>query len=624
MEKRLPISAWLPTTIKEVRQRGWEQLDVILFSGDAYVDHPSFGVSAIGRLLEQMGLKVAIVPQPNWQDDLRDFKKLGVPRLFFGVSAGNMDSMVNHYTAHIRKRSNDAYTPGNRAGARPDYAATVYSCILKELYPDIPLVLGGVEASLRRLTHYDYWSDKLKSSVLADTGADMLVYGMGEEAIKQIVQEMESGKNIKELTSIPQTAFVSSDKPEIDQANSILLYAHEVCLKSKKKFANNFRFIEEESNKVFSRIIVQQVGDKYVIVNPGFSTPTEKQMDSYFDLPYTRLPHPKYNNKPPIPAFEMIKDSLNMHRGCFGGCSFCTISAHQGKFIASRSEDSILKELRQISAMPEFNGVITDLGGPSANMYKLKGIQQTICDSCKRPSCIFPKVCPNLDTNHKPMTRIYKKALEIPGIRKAFIGSGIRYDLFLDRPKKEAELGGHEEYVRQLVKNHVSGRLKVAPEHSSDEVLRVMRKPSFDTFVRMKEKFDQINKEAGKNQQIIPYFISSHPGSNVEDMADLAIRSKEQGYRLEQIQDFTPTPMTLATVMYYTGIDPYTGKKIYTANTLGRKKLQRTFFFWYKPENKKIIIDVLLKSHLGHLIGKLYGKDFRGGSVHSYKKRPQE
>ena len=611
MEKRLPLSAWLPVTLKEVRQRGWEQLDVILFSGDAYVDHPSFGIAAIGRLLEQMGLKVAIVPQPNWQDDLRDFKKLGVPRLFFGVSAGNMDSMVNHYTAHIRLRSNDAYTPGNRAGARPDYAATVYSKILKKLYPDVPLILGGVEASLRRLTHFDYWSDQLRPSILADSGADLLVYGMGEEAIKQIVVEMKAGKKITELRSIHQTAYLTADKPDIDPDESILLHAHEVCLKDKKKFANNFRYIEEESNKVKPKTLVQQVGEKYVMINPTFPTPTEEQMDSYFDLPFTRLPHPKYNSKAPIPAFEMIKDSVNMHRGCFGGCSFCTISAHQGKFIASRSEDSILKELRQISSMTGFSGVISDLGGPSANMYKMKGKHQAICDTCKRPSCIFPKVCPNLDTDHKPMTRIYKKALETPGIRKAFVSSGIRYDLFIDRPEQEAKAGGHEEYMRQLVKNHVSGRLKVAPEHSSDGVLTVMRKPSFDKFVKMKEKFDKINREEGKRQQIVPYFISSHPGSNVEDMADLAIRTKEQGYHLEQIQDFTPTPMTLATVMYYTGIDPYTGKKIYTANTLSRKKLQRTFFFWYKPENKKIIKDVLLKSHLGHLIGKLYGREFK-------------
>lgn len=608
MDKHLPISAWLPVTLKEVQQRGWDQLDVILFSGDAYVDHPSFGIASIGRLLEGMGLKVAIVPQPNWQDDLRDFKKLGVPRLFFGVSAGNMDSMVNHYTAHKRLRSNDAYTPGDRSGARPDYATTVYSRILKELFPDVPLVLGGVEASLRRLTHYDYWSDQLKPSILADTGADLLVYGMGEEAIKKIVSELESGKKIEEIHSIPQTAFVTSEKPAIESGKSILLNSHEHCLNSKKKFALNFRHIEEESNKIYPMTLVQQIGEKFVVINPTFVTPTEEQMDSYFDLPFTRLPHPKYNNKPPIPAFEMIKDSVNLHRGCFGGCSFCTISAHQGKFIASRSEDSVLKELRKISSMPGFSGVISDLGGPSANMYKMKGKHQPICDSCKRPSCIFPKVCPNLDTDHKPMTSIYKKALETPGIRKAFVSSGIRYDLFIDRPQEEADRGGHDQYVKQLVKNHVSGRLKVAPEHSSDGVLTVMRKPSFDKFVKMKEKFDQINLEEGKKQQIIPYFISSHPGSNVEDMADLAIRTKEQGYHLEQIQDFTPTPMTLATVMYYTGIDPYTGKKIYTANTLSRKKLQRTFFFWYKPENKKIIKDVLLKSHLGHLIGKLYGK----------------
>ncbi|MCD4695742.1 MAG: YgiQ family radical SAM protein [Bacteroidales bacterium] len=607
MSKHLSITQWLPVTKKEVEQRGWDQLDVILVSGDAYIDHPSFGPAVIGRLLEGMGLKVAIVPQPNWQDDLRDFKKLGKPRLFFGVTAGSMDSMVNHYTANIRLRSNDAYTSGSRSGARPDYAATVYANILKKLFPDVPVVLGGVEASLRRFTHYDYWSDQLKEPILAQTKADLLVYGMGEEPIKEIVSHLQNGKEIKSLTFVKQTAYLSAKKPDPPKEQAIFLLSHEECLQSKKKFANNFRHIEEESNKVTPKTLIQPVGGRFVVVNPTFPVATEKQMDEVYDLPYTRLPHPKYRNKAPIPAYEMIKDSVNMHRGCFGGCSFCTISAHQGKFIASRSEESILKEIKQMAEMPDFKGVVSDLGGPSANMYKMKGIHQAICDTCKRPSCIFPKICTNLDTNHKPMTRIYKKALEIPGVKHAFVGSGIRYDLFIGRPEEESKKNGYEEYARQLIKHNVSGRLKVAPEHSSDQVLKVMRKPSFDLFIELKKKFDKINQEENKNQQLIPYFISSHPACGVEDMADLAIKTKEQGYRLEQVQDFTPTPMTLATVMYYTGIDPYTGKKMYSANTLSKKKLQRIFFFWYKPENKKIIKDVLKKSRLFTQMKKIYG-----------------
>jgi uncharacterized radical SAM protein YgiQ len=598
---------WLPITKKEVEQRGWDYLDVILFSGDAYIDHPSFGPAVIGRLLENMGLKVAIVPQPNWQDDLRDFKKMGVPKLFFGVTAGAMDSMVNHYTAHKRLRSNDAYTSGDRSGARPDYAVSVYTKILKKLFPDVPVILGGVEASLRRFTHYDYWSDQLKKPILAETHADLLVYGMGEEAIKEVVAEMQKGKTLAEIRHVKQTAYLAEKLPDLPKAEAITLNSHEQCLSSKKKFASNFRYIEEESNRFAPKTLVQPVGNKFVIVNPTFPTPTEKQMDEVFDLPYTRMPHPKYRFKAPIPAYEMIKDSVNMHRGCFGGCSFCTISAHQGKFIASRSEESILKEVKKMASMPDFKGTITDLGGPSANMYKMKGIHQAICDSCKRPSCIFPKICPNLDTNHKPMTRIYKKALEVPGVKRAFVGSGIRYDMFVGRPEEENKKNGYDEYAKQLINHHVSGRLKVAPEHSSDRVLNIMRKPSFDLFVKLKEKFDQVNKESGKNQQLIPYFISSHPSCNVEDMADLAIKTKEQGYKLEQIQDFTPTPMTLATVMYYTGIDPYTGKRVYSANTINKKRLQRTFFFWYKKENKKLITDVLKKSRLFTQLKRLYG-----------------
>jgi uncharacterized radical SAM protein YgiQ len=595
----------LPITLKEVKDRGWEQIDVILVSGDAYVDHPSFGIALIGRVLENIGLKVAIIPQPNWRDDLRDFKKFGSPRLFFGVSSGNMDSMVNHYTANKRLRSNDAYTPGGEFGFRPDYASTVYSKILKQIYPDVPIILGGVEASLRRLTHYDYWSDQLKPSVLIESGADLLVYGMGEQAITQITKELLSGKKINELTNIPQTAFIDQNNTLIDKADiqAIKLNSHEDCLKEKKKYAENFKHIELESNKIQSKILYQKCQGKTIVVNPPFPPSDTGEIDKYYDLPYTRLPHPKYIKRGIIPAWEMIKFSVNIHRGCFGGCSFCTISAHQGKFIQSRSENSILKELKQIAKMPDFKGYISDLGGPSANMYKMQGKNLSICEKCIRPSCIFPKICKNLDTNHKPLTDLYKTATEIDGIKKIFIGSGIRYDLFFNQ-NGEIE-GDKETYATNLIKNHVSGRLKVAPEHTSDDVLNQMRKPSFNLFRKFNLFFEKINKKNGLNQQLIPYFISSHPGSKLEHMAELAVETKQLNFKLEQVQDFTPTPMTVATVIYYSGYHPYTMEKLFVAKEKNYKLAQRIFFFWYKKENRKEIEHKLLSLGRKDLIQRL-------------------
>ena len=579
----------LPITAKEVKQRGWNYLDVILFSGDAYIDHPSFGIAVIGRVLENLGLKVAIVPQPNWQDDLRDFKKLGKPRLFFGVSAGNMDSMVNHYTANKRLRSNDAYTAGGQKGFRPDYASIVYSNILKKIFPDVPVVIGGVEASLRRLTHYDYWSNKLKPSILVESKADLLVYGMGEKAITDIALSLKEGKQINELTNISQTSYISNLKniTNSNKENTINLYSHEECLKSKKKFAENFKYIEEESNKTHSKIITQKIGKKVVVVNPPNKILNEVELDKIYDLPFSRLPHYKYLKKGAIPAFDMIKFSINIHRGCFGGCSFCTISAHQGKFIQSRSEKSILKEVKQVAKMPDFKGYISDLGGPSANMYKMAGIDLSICEKCKRPSCIFPSICYNLNTSHKALNNIYIKANKTEGIKKAFIGSGIRYDLLFD--KKDEIRGDKLEYTKNLIKNHVSGRLKIAPEHTSDKVLKLMRKPSFKYFHKFKTVFERINKSANLNQQLIPYFISSHPKSETTDMAELATETKALNFRLEQVQDFTPTPMTLATVIYYSGYHPFTMEKIYTAKDKDAKLNQRIFFFWYKREYRKKI-----------------------------------
>ncbi len=600
------MNTFLPTTLKEVRAREWDQLDVILFTGDAYVDHPSFGIPVIGRVLENAGYKVAIVPQPNWEDDLRDFKKLGKPRLFFGVSAGAMDSMVNHYTARKRIRSNDAYTPGNQAGFRPDYPTIVYTQALKQHFDDVPVIIGGVEASLRRFTHFDYWKDELKKSILLESKADMLVYGMGEKTILQIAELIDKGVDFSELSNLPQTAISrpSSKAEELLKGKKhIILHSHDTCLKSKEKFAENFARIEVESNRMDPETIIQECGQETIIVHPPASLLKESELDGIHDLPFTRLPHPKYKKRGPIPAYEMIKDSVNTHRGCFGGCSFCTISAHQGKFVQSRSEKSVLKEVEFISYMEDFKGHITDLGGPSANMYRMQGKDLEICRKCKRNSCLHPKICRNLDTNHQPMIDLYKKASRIDGIKKITIGSGIRYD-FLAQDNK---INHFKEYFRELVKNHVSGRLKVAPEHGSAEVLNVMRKPDISLFKELYREFKNINRENHMKQQLIPYFISSHPACEPEDMAELALVTKEMGYKLEQVQDFTPTPMTLATVMFYTGLDPYTMEPVVTAKSDNEKSRQTMFFFWYKKEYKQQIRQALERMGLKDLIGKLLG-----------------
>ncbi|MDD3357829.1 MAG: YgiQ family radical SAM protein [Parabacteroides sp.] len=600
---------WLPTTKKEIEARGWDYIDVIFFSGDAYVDHPSFGPAVIGRTLEAEGLRVAIVPQPNWRDDLRDFKKLGVPRLFFAVSAGAMDSMINHYTANKRLRSDDAYTPDKRAGMRPDYPSIVYTQILKKLYPDVPVLLGGIEASLRRLTHYDYWQDKLKPGILIESRADMLIYGMGEKPLRSLVAELKKGTPFSEIKSIPQTAYLSTPKDMAQMAleDDIHLFSHEECLQDKLKQAKNFRHIEEESNKMEASRILQIVGDEVIVVNPPFPPMTEAELDASFDYPYTRLPHPKYKGKT-ISAFDMIQYSVNIHRGCFGGCAFCTISAHQGKFIASRSRQSILKEVKAIIEMPGFKGYLSDLGGPSANMYRMKGKDESICRKCKKPSCISPVVCKNLNADHTPMIELYKEVDKIPGIKKSFIGSGVRYDLLLNRYDDNKLNESANTYMKELIAHHVSGRLKVAPEHTSDAVLKQMRKPSFAQFGQFKRIFDRVNKEEGLNQQLIPYFISSHPGCTEADMAELAVLTKDLHFHLEQVQDFTPTPMTLATEMYYTGFHPYTLEKVYTAQTKEQKLVQRQFFFWYDKTFKNQITKTLQRIGRKDLITKLFGK----------------
>ena len=614
--KTFKLDNWLPTTKKEVEARGWDYLDVILFSGDAYVDHPSFGAAVIGRVLEAEGLRVAIVPQPDWRGDYRDFKKLGVPRLFFGVSAGAMDSMINHYTANKRLRSDDAYTPDQRPGMRPDYPSIVYTKILKELYPDVPVVLGSIEASLRRLTHYDYWQDKLLPGILASSPADLLIYGMGEKPIKELVRRLKSGIPFNEIKDIRQTVYLTDKEDAKD--DDIVLFSHEECLKDKLKQAKNFRHIEEESNKYNASRILQKVGKQVIVVNPPFPPMTEAEIDASYDLPYTRLPHPKYKGKV-IPAFEMIKFSVNIHRGCFGGCAFCTISAHQGKFIASRSKESILKEVKAITEMPDFKGYLSDLGGPSANMYRMKGKDERICAKCKKPSCISPVVCNNLNADHTPLLDIYKAVDRLPGIKKSFIGSGVRYDLLLHRYADESLNKAAQTYTEELIARHVSGRLKVAPEHTQDEVLKQMRKPSFSQFGQFKKIFDKVNRQYGLNQQLIPYFISSHPGCTEADMAELAVITKSLHFQLEQVQDFTPTPMTLATEMYYTGYHPYTLEKVYTARSKEQKLAQRQFFFWYKPESRRQIMQALQKMGRKDLMEKLFGRN--GGTNPAPRKR---
>ena len=603
--RRYNTTNWLPTTAKEVKLRGWDELDIILFSGDAYVDHPAFGAAVIGRTLEAEGYRIAIVPQPNWKDDLRDFKKLGTPRLFFAVTSGNMDSMINHYTANLRLRSDDAYSPGGQKGFRPDYATYVYSQNLKKLFPDVPIVIGGIEASLRRFTHFDYWQDKLKPSILEESKADLLIYGNGEYSIVELAKLVDKGVPFSSIKNLAQSA-VFIDNQDIKKTKPIVLHSHESCIKDKKKFAENFKLIEIESNSMLPKTIVQKIGKNTLVVNPPISQISQKEIDKSFDLPYTRLPHPKYEKRGAIPAYEMIKHSINLHRGCFGGCSFCTISAHQGKFVVSRSEKSILQEVESITTMPDFKGHITDLGGPSANMYKMEGYDLSICETCKRPSCIYPSICSNLNTNHSPLIDIYEKVRNHPDVKKATIGSGIRYDMLFD---KNSKIRGEKlKYTQNLIKYHVSGRLKVAPEHTSTNVLQIMRKPNFKQFHNFKSYFDEINKKAGLKQQLIPYFISSHPGSTDADMADLAIETKNLNFRLEQVQDLTPTPLTAAAVMFYSGYHPYTLKKIFTAKSKEEKLNQKMFFFWYKPEYRSKI-KAKLKSIKRHdLIDKLFAK----------------
>ena len=605
----LTPDCWLPTSKKEIDRLGWDYIDVILFSGDAYIDHPSMGIAVIGRMLTAKGYRVAIVPQPNWRDDLRDFKKLGAPRLCFGLSAGAMDSMVNHYTANRRRRSDDAYTPGGKAGMRPDRPTIVYSEVLKKLFPKVPVLAGGIEASLRRLSHYDYWDNELRPSILADCKADMLIYGMGEKPTLQVVDALAAGKQISEIADVPQTVVrrpISDLEDIIGTDNeAYILHSFEDCKKNKRHQAENFKKIEVESNLWYGHDLWQKTGDIVIKVNRTNPPLTTKEIDASFDLPYTRLPHPRYNGKV-IPAYEMIRHSVNMHRGCFGGCAFCTISAHQGKFIANRSKESILREVKKITQMADFKGYISDLGGPSANMYGIHGKDLSICKKCARPSCLHPKPCKNLLNDHSKLLDIYHAVDSIPAIKKSFIGSGVRYDLAMHKCGDKHIEHVNEQYIEELIRYHVSGRLKVAPEHTNDIVLNYMRKPSFSLFHEFKNIFDRVNMKYGLNQQLIPYFISSHPGCTEAAMAELAVETKKLNFHLEQVQDFTPTPMTVSTETYYSGVHPYTLQPVFTPISKEDKLAQRKYFFWYDNQYKQDIVNSLTKMRRSDLIAQLY------------------
>lgn len=607
------IQRFLPTSVKEMQALGWDSVDVVLFSGDAYVDHPSFGSAVIGRTLQAAGYRVAIVPQPNWQDDLRDFRKFGRPRLFFGVSAGAMDSMVNHYTANRRRRSDDAYTPDGRHGARPDYPTIVYSDILKKLYPDVPVIAGGIEASLRRVSHYDYWQDRLRPSILCDMHADMIIYGMGEHTTLEVARRLAEGESIDAITDLRQTVVRRplSEVPAQSDENNVVLADWQTVRRDAAAQSRNFKFVETESNARNGGATLWQAYDNFAIkVNPMYPAMTQGQIDASFDLPYTRLPHPRYKGKR-IPAYEMIRHSVNMHRGCFGGCAFCTISAHQGKFIASRSKESILREVEQVTRMADFKGYISDLGGPSANMYGMGGKDTSLCDRCRRPSCLHPAVCPNLNTDHGPLLDIYRSVDAMPRVKKSFVGSGVRYDLSMHHTGNRDIDRTNRRYNEELIEKHVSGRLKVAPEHTEDNVLRVMRKPSFDLFYRFKDIFDSVNRRAGLQQQLIPYFISSHPGCTEVDMAELACKVRDLDFHLEQVQDFTPTPMTVATEIYYSGVHPYTGERLFTPVRPEDKLAQRKYFFWYDRTYHNDIIKSLQRLHRPDLIERLFPSNRR-------------
>lgn len=579
----------LPMTMEEARARGWDELDVVFITGDAYIDHPSFAMSILGRVLEAAGYRVGIVSQPNWQT-CDDWQRFGRPRLFFGISAGNMDSMINHYTANKKVRNDDAYSPGGRIGLRPDRATLAYCQRARQAYKGVPVIAGGVEASLRRLAHYDYWSDKVRRSILLDSKADLVAFGMGENAIVEMARRLEAGETVKDLRDMRGVAYALGASESIPD-DALELPTFEQVSTDKVAFSIATRMIHHETNPLNARRLVQRHGNQAIVCNvPGLPI-SQEAMDRIYGLPYTRKPHPTYTE--PIPAFNMIKNSVTIMRGCFGGCTFCSITAHQGRIIQSRSKESVIQEIQQMTGDKEFKGIVSDIGGPTANMYHMRCTRPEVEAKCRRQSCVHPKVCKLLGVDHGPVIELMREARELPGIKKVLVASGIRMDLARQSP----------EYIRELTEHHVGGHLKVAPEHVDPDVLYKMRKPANDDFEFFADQFRDASAKAGKKQYLIPYFIASHPGSSIESMIELAVFLKRNGYKPDQVQDFIPAPLDIATSMYYTGLDPFSLKEVYIARALRDRKSQRALMQFFKPENYFEVRDALREAGRHDLIG---------------------
>jgi len=595
----MPAADFLPTTAEEIRARGWDQADVVFVSGDAYVDHPSFAAAILGRALEAAGYRVAILPQPDWRS-ADAWRALGRPRLFYAVSAGNMDSMINHYTASRRKRNDDAYSPGGRIGLRPDRPTPIYAQRCREAFPGVPVVIGGVEASLRRIAHYDYWTDTVRPSMLVSSKADLLVYGMGERPIVEIARRLDGGDAVASLRDMRGVAYLLGRKETLpprrfDDAacdnRTVELPSFEAIRSDMDAFARMTALHHHETNPLNARRVVQWHGDRLLVQNPPTLPLDERGMDAAYDLPYQRRPHPRYTE--PIPAFDMIKDSVTIMRGCFGGCTFCSITMHQGRIMQSRSRRSILAEVEQIAEAPDFKGTISDVGGPTANMYKMRCTRPEVEARCRRQSCIHPTICPLLGTDHAPTTELLRATRAVPGVKHVRVSSGIRMDL--------ANLD--DEYVDELVRHHVGGHLKVAPEHVSDTVLSAMKKPPQRSFEVFQEKFRTASKRAGKEQYLVPYFIASHPASTIDEMILLATFLKQNGYRPRQVQDFIPAPMDVATCMYFTGMDPFTRKPVEVVRKLKDRKAQRALMQYFHPANYFVVRRALLDAGRADLVG---------------------
>ena len=568
---------FLPTSREEMAERGWDAVDIVFVTGDAYVDHPSFAMAILGRVLEREGFRVGILSQPAWRD-CEPWKEFGKPRLFFAISAGNMDSLINHYTANKKVRNDDAYSPGGQIGLRPDRATLAYCQRSREAYSGVPVIAGGVEASLRRLAHYDYWSDTVKRSIVLDSKADLVVYGMGEQPILEIARRIQKGETVKDLRQMRGVAYALGAKEarplHFENKSMIQLPSYEEVKTDRFQFAEATRLIHHHTNPFNAHPLIQNHGDQAVVTTPPALPISKSQMDSIYDLPYQRRPHPKY--QAPIPAFEMIKDSVTIMRGCFGGCTFCSITAHQGRIIQSRSQESIIREIRKLGADPDFKGTVSDIGGPTANMYEMRCTRPDIEEKCRRQSCVHPTICKLLGTDHGPLVELMRSARQQPGIKKVLVASGIRMDLAQLSPT----------YMKELAKHHVGGLLKVAPEHSDPEVLRLMKKPDAENFENFSSEFKKATREVGKPKQyLVPYFISGHPGSSTESMIELALFLKRNGYKPDQVQDFIPAPFDVATCMYHTGLDPFTKKEVHIAKHLRDRKVQRALLQFFKPEN---------------------------------------